>query len=277
MKKKLFAISLLTGILLTGCSIHESIGDDQQNNKQDQTAENGQSTSSQNKSENQKMITENDGKVILGKKYFNIVEKQHGKEVIQNVNNILILVNKKSAYLPDDYVPSDLVRPNVQFSFGDQDIEKSYLKKDAAEALEEMFKQAESEGIHLFAVSGYRSYNRQMEVFQAEVNKVGEEKAMEAVANPGQSEHQTGLSMDISAQSVNFDLTESFENTPEGKWLRENAHKFGFILRYPKGKESITEYEYEPWHFRYVGKEAAKIIYEKDWTLEEFFQNAKAN
>lgn len=78
--------------------------------------------------------------------------------------------------------------------------------------------------------------------------------------------------MDISSQSNNLNLSESFEGTKEGKWLAENADRFGYILRYPKGKEAITGYEYEPWHFRYVGEKAAKIIFEKKLTLEEYFK-----
>lgn len=213
--------------------------------------------------------------IFLPEEYFNQLKEVDGKLVIQNVDNIFILVNKEMN-LPADYVPGDLVRPKVRFVFGDQDVEKSYLRKEAAEALERMFEAAESEGIYLFASSGYRSYSRQETIFQTKVNQVGEEKALEVVAYPGQSEHQTGLAMDITSQSNNFQLTESFAETPEGKWLAENAHRFGFILRYPKGKEAITGYSYEPWHFRYVGEMYAKIIYENDWTLEEFFQEARS-
>ncbi|WAA09875.1 M15 family metallopeptidase [Fervidibacillus albus] len=93
-----------------------------------------------------------------------------------------------------------------------------------------------------------------------------------AVAQPGTSEHQTGLTMDITAYSVNQQLVESFGQTEEGKWLENNAHQYGYILRYPKGKETITGYKYEPWHFRYVGVEAATVIFENGWTLEEFFE-----
>lgn len=81
--------------------------------------------------------------------------------------------------------------------------------------------------------------------------------------------------MDISSPSVDYTLTQDYEDTTEGKWLKENAHKYGFILRYPKGKEEITGYKFEPWHFRYVGKEAAKVIFEKDLTLEEYFESVK--
>ncbi|XJZ29090.1 D-alanyl-D-alanine carboxypeptidase family protein [Bacillota bacterium Lsc_1132] len=206
--------------------------------------------------------------------YFNEIKQVDGKNRIQNPDNLLVLVNK-DYYLPDQYIPADLVRPNVAFSFGDQKLEQSLLRKEAALALETMFAEAKKAGIELYAVSGYRSYNRQRTLFDAEVNKVGKEKAEQAVAVPGSSEHQSGLAMDIGSKSTNFYLTEGFSDTKEGKWLAENAHRFGFILRYPKGKEMITHYEFEAWHFRYVGIKPATIMYEHQWTLEEYFQEVK--
>jgi len=202
--------------------------------------------------------------------YFNDVKEVNGKQVIQNPLNVLALVNKMFA-LPDNYNPTDLVKPNVSFSFGNETIEKSLMRKEAALALEKMFSEAKTNGIELYAVSGYRSYERQRIIFDAEVKKSGEEKAAQVVAVPGNSEHQSGLAMDISAKSADLGLTESFGETIEGKWLAANAHKYGFILRYPKGKESITGYQYEPWHFRYVGVSAAQTIFEKNITLEEYF------
>jgi D-alanyl-D-alanine carboxypeptidase len=186
----------------------------------------------------------------------------------------MALVNKNYS-LPNNYIPGDLVRPNVAFSFGDQKLEKGFLRQVAATALEKMFADAKNSGIELYAVSGYRSYSRQKTIFDAEINKVGKAKAVQAVALPGSSEHQTGLAMDIASKSTNLDLTEGFAQTKEGEWLAENAHRFGFILRYPKDKEGITIYEYEPWHFRYVGVKAATIIYKHNWTLEEFFNEVR--
>ncbi|WP_400241810.1 D-alanyl-D-alanine carboxypeptidase family protein [Niallia sp. JL1B1071] len=203
--------------------------------------------------------------------FFNEIKVVDGRNIIQNPMNIVSLVNKEFG-LPDGYTPEDLVRPNVEFSFGDQDIEKSYMREEAAKALEDMFNGAKNSGITLYAVSGYRSFDRQTVLFGAEVDRVGEEKAVQAVAYPGNSEHQTGLAMDISSESEDFLLTEEFGEMKEGKWLKDNAHLYGFILRYPKGKESITQYKFEPWHFRYVGKKSAKDIYENDWTLEEYFK-----
>lgn len=206
--------------------------------------------------------------------YFNVIQSSDGTNVIQNPQNKMSLVNKIFG-LPDNYIPADLVRPKIPFSFGDAKLEKSLMRQEAAEALEKMFAGAKNDGIELAAVSGYRSYGRQETLFNAEVNKVGEEKALQAVARPGSSEHQTGLTMDISSKTNNFNLNEQFGSTKEGVWLAHNAHKYGFILRYPKGKENLTGYMYEPWHFRYVGIKAATEMYENDWTLEEYFENVR--
>jgi zinc D-Ala-D-Ala carboxypeptidase len=206
--------------------------------------------------------------------FFNDIKEVDGKYVIQNSTNVMALVNKEF-FLPEDYVPEDLVKPDVEFSFGDVDIEKSLLRKDAAKGLEIMFNDAAKNGIELYAVSGYRSYIRQKSLYDAEVKRVGIEKAEQAVAIPGASEHQSGLAMDISSKSNRFYLNAAFANTPEGEWLKENAHRFGFILRYPKEKTAITNYMYEPWHFRYVGEKAAGIMYEHNWTLEEYFNEVK--
>ncbi|WIV11905.1 M15 family metallopeptidase [Proteiniborus sp. MB09-C3] len=191
-----------------------------------------------------------------------------GQEIIKNTDDILVLANKERN-LASDYKPSDLVIPNVKFSFDGND-QKKYLRKEAATALEELFKEGEKEDIILYAVSGYRSYARQELLFNNRVKKDGVEKANKLVARPGQSEHQTGLAMDVSSISVNLSLDESFGQTVEGIWLKENAHKFGFIIRYSNEKIDITGYSYEPWHIRYVGKDVAEEIYEKDITLEEY-------
>jgi len=191
------------------------------------------------------------------------------KQLIDNTDDILVVVNKKR-YLHSEYKPSDLVVPNVAFSFeGKHD--KKHMKQEAANALEELFDQANEEGVFLFAVSGYRSYSTQERLFNIRANRVGEEEANKLSARPGESEHQTGLAMDVSSQSVGFDLTEEFGSTTEGKWVRDNAHKFGFIIRYLKGKSDITGYNYEPWHIRYVGKDVAEKIYNEGITLEEYF------
>ncbi|MGM9926493.1 MAG: D-alanyl-D-alanine carboxypeptidase family protein [Bacillus sp. (in: firmicutes)] len=272
---KRLSLIIASVFLLSGCQSLQFNFTDEDNHASvnDQAAENveqdGQATNEEEIDDNQ---IEND--FTLPSEFFNQVTETDGKKVIQNYENTLALVNKEY-YLPDTYAPSDLMRANVNYSFGDEQVEKALLRSEAASALEQMFQAAESEGIELYAVSGYRSYERQQVVFNAEVAVNGQEAAAAAVAVPGSSEHQTGLAMDISARSVSLELTQDFEPTVEGQWLAENAHKYGFILRYPKGKEEITGYKFEPWHFRYVGEEYAQVIYENDLTLEEFFNIVK--
>ncbi|MDQ0254740.1 D-alanyl-D-alanine carboxypeptidase [Evansella vedderi] len=188
--------------------------------------------------------------------------------MVENLDDILILVNKERA-LPEDYVPSDLVEPDVLFSF-DEPLPQRLLRQEAAEALEELFEAAAKENIHLFAVSGFRSFERQQAIFAFNWETHGEERANQYSARAGHSEHQTGLAMDITSQSVNFQISTSFGETEEGIWVKENAAKFGFIIRYPEGKEEITGYHYEPWHLRYVGIDAAMEIEELGITLDEY-------
>lgn len=188
---------------------------------------------------------------------------------IQNPENVEAMVNQKNV-LPSDYEPKDLVKPNVKFSFA-EDIEKRYMRKEAAAALEQLFQAAKENGHDLFAVSGYRSYKRQVEILNHAIQKDGEEKAKNSVAIPGQSDHQTGLAMDISSPAEGYGLDQSFGDTPEGKWVSEHASQYGFIIRYPEGKEEITGIIYEPWHLRYVGKKVAEGVAAKGLTLEEYY------
>ncbi|MBP2241218.1 D-alanyl-D-alanine carboxypeptidase [Cytobacillus eiseniae] len=280
--KKAIGLSILLTVLLSGCSQLDSILDRipflQKDNSSESASVSNENDQKKNEGTVEKINEETkqpeEGVPTLDSAFFNEVKVVDGKNVIQNPTNIMVLVNKEFM-LPNVYEPEDLVRPNVLFSFGDEEVEKSYMRKDAATALETMFEAAKTEGMHLFAVSGYRSYSRQMTVYNNEVAKFGEEIAALSVAVPGSSEHQTGLTMDLSSQSAKFELSEQFGETSEGKWMADNAHKYGFILRYPKGKEGITGYQYEPWHFRYVGIETATIMYKNDWTLEEYFGAVK--
>lgn len=190
------------------------------------------------------------------------------KIIVSNPDDILALVNKKNK-LPSDYTPHNLVVPNVPFPFESYH-SKKLMRNDAALALEDLFKKAEEDNIKIYALSGYRSYERQASIFASNVKKNGLEKANQFSAKPGESEHQTGLAMDLTSPSVNNVLTQSFGQTKEGKWVKDNASEFGFIIRYPKGKEHITGYQYEPWHLRYVGKEVAQEISDKNITFEEY-------
>ena len=193
----------------------------------------------------------------------------NGRLVVTNEESVTVVVNKGRS-LPEGYEPADLVEPNVPFSF-DEPHEKRKMRKEAAEALEKLFQAAEEEGIELRAVSGYRSYERQKAVFESHVQTKGEEEARRISAEPGTSEHQTGLTIDVSSPSAGNQLVQSFGDTKEGIWLEENAPAYGFIIRYPDGQEGKTGYIYEPWHIRYVGTLLAPDIAESGLTLEEYF------
>ncbi|RLL42054.1 carboxypeptidase [Oceanobacillus piezotolerans] len=199
------------------------------------------------------------------------VSTSSGTPVIGNPYDQLALVNKEYA-LPQEYEPGDLVTPDVPFPF-EEDLPKKQIREVAATKLEELFQAAEEAGLDLYAQSGYRSYDRQEELFANYVSNHGEEEANLFSARPGESEHQSGLTMDVTSPDVEFQLNTDFGETDEGKWLAENAAEFGFIIRYPEGKEEITKYQYEPWHIRYVGEKAAKEITENNLTLEEYLTN----
>lgn len=191
--------------------------------------------------------------------------------IIENPGAIDVLVNRTNN-LPDTYVPDDLVKlTDVPTVLTNPEINQ--LRKSAYDALVELFTAAKNEAEYdLFARSGYRSYSTQVSLYNSYVANHGQAAADTFSAKPGQSEHQTGLSMDITCESMNFLLDDTFGQTDEGKWVAENAHRFGFIIRYPKGKEDITGYMYEPWHIRYLGVEMATDVYESGLTLEEYFE-----
>lgn len=169
------------------------------------------------------------------------------------------LVNSSHALEPD-YFPSNLVIPKVTFQ-SPGNIEKNYMEATAAKALEEMFADARQDNIHLVAISGYRSYSRQATLYQNAIRTYGIFQT--GTAKPGYSEHQTGLAMDVNS------ISQSFQYTKESEWLEENAHHYGYIIRYPKDKTDITGYIYEPWHLRYVGVELATYCATNKLTLEE--------
>lgn len=179
-----------------------------------------------------------------------------------------MLVNKL-VMLPDGYEPSDLVEPKVPFTFTEK-AEKRLMRKEAAQALEQLFAGAEKDGIFLAGVSGYRSYETQKGLFNYYVQTQGEAIARRYSAEPGHSEHQTGLAMDVSASTGKCAADDCFAETPEARWLAEHAPGYGFIIRYPKGKEAITGYAYEPWHLRYLGKPFAQKVAASGLTLEEY-------
>lgn len=191
------------------------------------------------------------------------------KEVIDitSDDSYTVLVNKFN-HLSDSYTPDDLVTIAVPTVLENPEVNQ--MREEAANALADMFDTAEENDFFLFARSGFRSYDTQVHLFNGYAEEHGEEAANTYSAKPGFSEHQTGLVMDITSESVQFQLTEHFGDTPEGEWVKDNAHHFGFIIRYPEGKEKVTGYVYEPWHLRYLGEDVAEMVYESNKTYEEF-------
>lgn len=191
----------------------------------------------------------------------------------QDPTDTLILVNKTNK-APS--VPVTLVKPNVQPT-RESISENIYMRPEAAAALEELFEAAAQDGITLYATSGFRSYSTQKAIFERKLDTMSEKQANASVAKPGYSEHQTGLAMDIEGETTRgTGLTEAFGESPEGIWAAEHCAEYGFIIRYPKGKTNITGYIYEPWHLRYVGKEAAEEITELGVTFEEYILALRA-
>lgn len=177
------------------------------------------------------------------------IEGQELPKEPKYVNGILI-ANKRYP-LPKDFAPGE--------------------DPAAREAFEKMAAEAKLFGFHLHAFSTYRSYEYQTTLYKRYVDRDGEDEADRYSARPGYSEHQTGLAFDIG--EVNYEqhwASSSFGETEAGKWLAANAHRYGFILRYPKGKENVTGYMHESWHFRYVGEQAAEEIFKRNITLEEY-------
>jgi D-alanyl-D-alanine carboxypeptidase len=184
----------------------------------------------------------------------------------------LYLVNR-TYRLTQAYAPVDLVTVNVKKASDDV-----MMRQEAARMLEGLFKAAAQEGHSLVAVSGYRSFSRQGAIYRRKVNILGSaEKAQLLVAPPGASEHQLGLAMDVARRS-SANLNSVFGRSAEGKWLAENAHRFGFIIRYRAEWTGITGYADEPWHIRYIGEEHAGVIRLRDIPLESYVQElAKEN
>ena len=178
-----------------------------------------------------------------------------------DTTNYDFIVNKNYK-LDENYVPNDLEQISLEYSCKDK-----YLRKIAKENFEKMAYQAKLKGFNIIAVSTYRSYDYQKKLYNNYVNDKGFYYADMASARAGHSEHQTGLAVDIADISLDYD---NFEKTKEFNWVKENAHKYGFILRYPKAKFHITGFKYEPWHYRYVGIKIATYIYENNITLEEY-------
>lgn len=198
--------------------------------------------------------------------FINAKNKPTNEYQILQPENTLVLI-KKGFVIPKEYEPKDLTIPNIPIA---PDTENKKLRKDAALALENMYQDALKEDYQLVLNSGYRSYESQTEIYEEYFKKYDEVTAAGLVAKPGSSEHQLGLGVDLTSQSVIDKKRLVFGDTNEYRWVVKNAYKYGFIIRYPKDRSSLTGTANEPWHLRYVGKKAAKIIYDNNWVLEDY-------
>lgn len=175
------------------------------------------------------------------------------------------LVNKMRPFAQKDWAPSDLV-----------DFEGQQLRAEAAQAARTMMDAAKAEGVTLTVSSAYRSYAVQQQTYQHWVSVNGQKVADQLSARPGYSEHQTGLAIDFSSPE-GCRMEECYEDTRAGRWLAKNAQNYGFILRFPKGQQAVTGYLFEPWHYRYLGKDlTARYVASGANTLEEFLGTGAA-
>lgn len=188
---------------------------------------------------------------------------------IDELDSLWLIVNKTR---PIDlgYVPDGLRDVNV-VKREDKSASELQLRDEAATALEAMFADAKKESIDLLMGSAYRSADLQATYYNSYVATYGQAEADKFSARPGTSEHQTGLSVDVAPVSRNCYLEICFADTPEGMWVAEHAHEYGFIIRYPNDKTDITGYQFEPWHLRFVDTELAGELYRTGQTLEEYF------
>ena len=182
---------------------------------------------------------------------------------IKNPDSLMVLVNKLNR-LQSNYVPHDLEQISLNYATNNK-----FLRKEAKENFEKLSSDAKKIGYSIIAVSAYRDYDYQENLFNNYVKEKGENYALKCSPKAGHSEHQTGLSVDVMGSNNDYD---QFEKSKEFDWMKNNSYKYGFILRYPKGKEYITGFKYEPWHYRYVGKDIASIIYTEGITLEEYYK-----
>jgi LAS superfamily LD-carboxypeptidase LdcB len=167
---------------------------------------------------------------------------------------LLYPVSKKNP-LPLDYIPPDLINITNQVS----SVGIICLRKEAAKSLITMLNDAKKEGLDIIVISGFRRPEIQKFLYYSYIRVYGK-KALDIIAQAGHSEHQLGTAVDLDSKTYQTKLTSRFEETPEGKWLKENSWKYGFVMSYPRAAKEITGYDYEPWHFRYIGKEHAAIV-----------------
>lgn len=202
-------------------------------------------------------------RALINQKFFNDLcpQKASVERTFENLN--------RTNSVPLDYTPPELQRLKSTIRTAGV----ICLSYEPATQLEILFKDAKKAGIQLGVLSGYRrpEIQKLLLAWSNKNNVKSSDEELLSLAEAGHSEHQLGTTVDLSGKSQGFNGPyTSFGETPEGKWLKQNSYKYGFVMSYPKGKENITGYVYEPWHFRYVGIETAKDIYEKNMSIQEY-------
>lgn len=197
-------------------------------------------------------------------------DKKEAKLLKDKEAGLFVLVNKLNS-VPEHYEPNDLTQ--MTYCAQDRDPSTRFMRKEAVTQFDKMVEEAAANNIDIVMTTAYRSYGFQNVLWTHNVLAKGsEEEANKTSARPVESEHRTGLAVDISTKAVNYKVTTDFANTDAGKWVGEHAHEYGFIIRYPEDKSDETGYSYEAWHLRYVGKTAAEDIYEKGLSLEKYLE-----
>lgn len=194
----------------------------------------------------------------------NYTEYYMNTEVSANINRNALIVNKHY-YIDENFIPSDLVTLSIQYAAQDRQ-----LQSEAADALKAVCDALESEtGLRMYASSAYRSYQTQVDIYNSYLASKGQEATDLVAARPGFSEHQTGLTVDMTP--VGSSMSE-FEDSEQYLWMLDNCYKYGWILRYPEGKTAITGYDFEAWHYRYLGVDLATKVYNSGLTYDEYYE-----
>lgn len=224
------------------------------NNNSNNSVLSTQAESTENKSTEAATDNASDGKEKTSKGF--TIETRNGATYIDGY-----LIANKTYALPSTFIPENPEVPVTEAR------SNTSLDKDLMTAFRKMQADATAKGLNIYIASGYRSYDYQVSLYNRYVANDGKAAADTYSSRPGNSEHQTGLCFDLNS------IEDSFQYTNEGKWINDNCYKYGFCIRFPKGKDAYTGYQYESWHLRYVGEELAEKLYNNgDWiSLEEYF------
>ena len=251
-----FLIKSCAGKKNTDASDNNAISETTQNvnNNSNNSVSSTQAESTENKSTEAATDNASDGKEKTSKGF--TIETRNGATYIDGY-----LIANKTYALPSTFIPENPEVPVTEAR------SNTSLDKDLMTAFRKMQADATAKGLNIYIASGYRSYDYQVSLYNRYVANDGKTAADTYSSRPGNSEHQTGLCFDLNS------IEDSFQYTNEGKWINDNCYKYGFCIRFPKGKDAYTGYQYESWHLRYVGEELAEKLYNNgDWiSLEEYF------